>query len=63
MKREIRSSSIAGVAGAGAIVDVGQESFLVPGIDQWRQQQLAVVQLCWRRPKTEPLLRVVPTQN
>lgn len=45
MKREIRSSSIAGVAGAGAIVDVGQESFLVPGIDQWKQQQLAIVQL------------------
>jgi hypothetical protein len=21
------------------------------------------VNLCWRRPKTEPLLRVVPTQN
>lgn len=24
---------------------------------------LAVARACWRRPKTEPLLRVVPTQN
>ena len=24
---------------------------------------LFVGYLCWRRPKTEPLLRVVPTQN
>ena len=23
----------------------------------------AAVENCWRRPKTEPLLRVVPTQN
>jgi site-specific DNA-cytosine methylase len=22
-----------------------------------------MVRVCWRRPKTEPLLRVVPTQN
>jgi type IV secretion system protein VirB2 len=22
-----------------------------------------LIQICWRRPKTEPLLRVVPTQN
>lgn len=45
MKREIRSSAVAGVAGAGAIVDVGQESFLVPGIDQWRQAQLKPIEL------------------
>ena len=45
MKREIRSSSVAGVAGVGAIVDVGKESFVVPGIDTWRQGQLRIVEL------------------
>ena len=25
--------------------------------------QTTARQLCWRRPKTEPLMRVVPTQN
>lgn len=45
MKREIRSGAIAGVAGVGAIVDVGQESFLVPGIEMWHQTQLRVVDL------------------
>lgn len=45
MKREIRSSAVAGVAGVGAIVDVGKESFVVPGIDTWRQGQLRVVEL------------------
>ena len=45
MKREIRSSSVAGAAGVGAIIDVGQESFLIPGIEQWKQPQLRVVEL------------------
>lgn len=45
MKREIRSSTVAGVAGVGAIIDVGQESFLVPGIDSWQQGQLRVIEL------------------
>ena len=45
MKREIRSSAVAGMAGVGAIVDVGQESFLIPGISGWKQWQLRVVEL------------------
>ncbi|WP_421317189.1 DrmB family protein [Aeromonas sp. 700377] len=45
MKREIRSSSVAGVAGTGAIIDVGQESFVIPGIERWRQSELRIVDL------------------
>jgi len=45
MKREIRSSAIAGVAGVGAIIDVGQESFLIPGLNTWRQSELRVIEL------------------
>jgi len=45
MKREIRSSSITGVAGVGAIIDVGQESFLIPGLNRWRQSDLRLVEL------------------
>jgi len=45
MKREIRSSAVAGMAGVGAVVDVGQESFLIPGIDGWKQWQLRIIEL------------------
>lgn len=45
MKREIRSSAVAGMAGVGAVVDVGQESFLIPGISGWKQWQLRVIEL------------------
>ncbi len=45
MKREIRSSAVAGMAGVGAIIDVGQESFLIQGIEKWRQSQLRVIEL------------------
>lgn len=45
MRREIRSSAVAGVAGVGAIIDVGQESFLIPGIHRWQQPQLRVIDL------------------
>jgi hypothetical protein len=45
MKREIRSSAVAGMAGVGAVVDVGQESFLIPGISGWRQGALRVIDL------------------
>ncbi|KVR98555.1 DUF1998 domain-containing protein [Burkholderia vietnamiensis] len=45
MKREIRTSAIAGVAGVGAVIDVGQESFIIPGIGEWRQSQLRVIEL------------------
>jgi hypothetical protein len=45
MKREIRSSAIAGVAGTGAIIDVGQESFVIPGIEKWHQSELRIVDL------------------
>jgi hypothetical protein len=45
MKREIRSSAVAGMAGVGAVVDVGQESFLIPGINGWKQWQLRVIEL------------------
>lgn len=40
MKREIRSSAIVGTAAVGAIVDVGQESFLTPAIQHWIKSQL-----------------------
>ena len=45
MKREIRSSAVAGMAGVGAVVDVGQESFLIPGINGWKQWQLRIIEL------------------
>ena len=45
MKREIRSSAIVSTAAVGAIVDVGRESFLTPGIHQWFSHQLEVLHL------------------
>jgi hypothetical protein len=45
MKREIRSSAVAAMAGVGAVIDVGQESFLMPGIEMWGQQQLRIIEL------------------
>lgn len=45
MKREIRKSAIAGVAGVGAVVDVGQESFVIPGIEKWQHGQLQAIEL------------------
>ena len=45
MKREIRSGAVAGVAGVGAVIDVGQESFVIPGIGVWKQRQLRVIDL------------------
>ena len=44
-KREIRSASLVGVAGVGAIVDVGNESFVMPAIDQWWISKLRKVEL------------------
>lgn len=45
MKREIRASLVAGMAGPGAVIDVGSESFVIPGIETWRQGNLRVVDL------------------
>lgn len=45
MKREIRSGSLVGVAGVGAVIDVGTESFVIPGIEKWRQKSLSVLSL------------------
>jgi hypothetical protein len=45
MKREIRSSAVAAMAGVGAVIDVGQESFLIPGIEMWGQPQLRIIEL------------------
>lgn len=45
MKREIRSSAVSRMAGVGAILDIGQESFLVQGIEHWKQNQLRVIEL------------------
>lgn len=45
MKREIRSSTVAGMAGVGAVIDVGQESFVIPGIDTWKQHYLRPVDM------------------
>lgn len=45
MKREIRSNTIVSTSGVGAVVDVGQESFVIPGITEWKQYQLRVIHL------------------
>jgi len=45
VKREIRASTVASAAGVGAVIDVGAESFVVPGIDYWRQASLRAVTL------------------
>lgn len=45
MKREIRSNTIVGTSGVGAVIDVGQESFVIPGITEWKQYQLRVIDL------------------
>jgi hypothetical protein len=45
VKREIRASTVASAAGVGAVIDVGVESFVVPGIDRWRQSSLRAVTL------------------
>lgn len=45
MKREIRSNTIVSTSGVGAVVDVGQESFVIPGITDWKQHQLRVIDL------------------
>jgi hypothetical protein len=45
MKREIRSGLISGMAGVGSVIDVGQESFVVPGINQWSSSQLRPLDL------------------
>lgn len=45
VKREIRASTVANAAGVGAVIDVGVESFVVPGINYWRQSSLRAVSL------------------
>ena len=45
MKREIRSNTVVSTSGVGAVVDVGQESFVIPGITEWKQYQLRVIEL------------------
>jgi len=45
MKREIRAGTITGPAGVGAVIDVGTESFIIPGIGNWSQKGLRVLQL------------------
>ena len=45
MKREIRAGTITGPAGVGAVIDVGSESFVIPGIGRWSQKGLRVIQL------------------
>ncbi len=57
MRREIRSSAIAGVAGVGAIIDVGQESFLIPGIQGWKQSQLRLIDLPRLSSRLDKLLK------
>lgn len=45
MKREIRAGTIAGAAGVGAVIDVGTESFIIPGVGMWPQASLRVITL------------------
>lgn len=45
VKREIRASTVANAAGVGAVIDVGVESFVVPGINFWKQSSLQGVTL------------------
>jgi len=44
-KREIRAGTVAGPAGVGAVIDVGTESFVIPGIKQWGQKGLRILDL------------------
>lgn len=55
MKREVRASLVAGQGGVGAVIDVGSESFLIPGIGTWKQSQLRVIDL----PRLSTRLRKV----
>lgn len=55
MKREIRAGTITGTAGVGAVIDVGSESFIVPGINLWSQKGLRILQL----PRLSSRLRKV----
>lgn len=55
MKREIRAGTVTGPAGVGAVIDVGTESFVIPGIGEWKQQALRVIDL----PRLSSRLRKV----
>lgn len=55
MKREIRAGTITGPAGVGAVIDVGSESFIVPGINLWSPKGLRILQL----PRLSSRLRKV----
>lgn len=57
MKREIRSSAVAGMAGVGAVIDVGQESFLIPGIETWSQSQPRIIDLKRLSSRLHKILR------
>jgi hypothetical protein len=57
MKREIRANTIVGTAGVGAVVDVGQESFVIPGITTWKQNQLRVIQLARLSARLHKILK------
>ncbi|NWL80417.1 hypothetical protein DM872_26555 [Pseudomonas taiwanensis] len=63
MKREIRSSAVAGMAGVGAVIDVGQESFLIPGIDLWKQAQLRVIDLRRLSSRLHKVLKAPKEEN
>lgn len=62
MRREIRASTVAGVSGVGAIVDVGQESFVIPGINLWKQSQLRIIELKRLSSRLQKILKA-PREN
>lgn len=45
VRREIRRSSTAGAAGVGAVIDVGSESFVIPGTGQWNLRLLQPIEM------------------
>jgi len=63
MRREIRSSAVAGMAGVGAIIDVGQESFLIPGINIWKQPQLRIIELKRLSSRLQKVLKAPKQEN
>jgi hypothetical protein len=63
MKREIRAGTITGPAGVGAVIDVGSESFIIPGIGVWKQNGLRVMQLARLSNRLRKVLKGPSLEN
>ena len=65
IKREIRAGSITGIAGIGAVVDIGKESFLIPGIGtgSWHHNHLRALELPRLSTRLHKVLKVPKEQG